>query len=234
MTVASEITRLQTAKSDIKTAIEAKWVMVPSSAKLDVYDDYIMQISQWWELESVIQFIRDNWYISLNLWRETYNAYSTYTGDISTNTNKTFNWWTILAFSTSYIHNSAHGMNTRVTAYWYKNWMFRKIHLERWQNQNTNKWYRWQTNDWYLWFRWNWYSWWRNEYYRCIFSESTNPNDSYFEYTQYDESNPPEWYVDKTSWTWIQTVQIPIWDLTANWSMNAQAIGWWDVLWSIN
>lgn len=45
MSVATEISRLQTAKSDIKTAIEAKGVTVPSSAKIDVYDDYISQIS---------------------------------------------------------------------------------------------------------------------------------------------------------------------------------------------
>lgn len=44
MDIASEITRLQTAKADIKTAIEAKGVTVPSSAKLDTYDTYIDQI----------------------------------------------------------------------------------------------------------------------------------------------------------------------------------------------
>lgn len=45
MSVASEIQRLQTAKADIKTAIENKGVTVPSSAKLDTYDDYIDSIS---------------------------------------------------------------------------------------------------------------------------------------------------------------------------------------------
>lgn len=45
MSIASEISRLQTAKSDIKTAIEAKGVTVPSSAKIDTYDDYVSQIS---------------------------------------------------------------------------------------------------------------------------------------------------------------------------------------------
>lgn len=44
MTIASEITRLQWAKADIKTAIQGKWVTVPASAKLDTYDDYISQI----------------------------------------------------------------------------------------------------------------------------------------------------------------------------------------------
>lgn len=44
MAIANEITRLQTAKSDIKTAIEGKWVTVPASAKLDTYASYIGQI----------------------------------------------------------------------------------------------------------------------------------------------------------------------------------------------
>lgn len=46
MTIASEISRLQTAKADIKTAIENKWVEVWSSIKLDYYHDYIDQIEQ--------------------------------------------------------------------------------------------------------------------------------------------------------------------------------------------
>lgn len=45
MSIASEITRLQTAKADIKTAIEAKGVTVPSNAKIDTYDTYVSQIS---------------------------------------------------------------------------------------------------------------------------------------------------------------------------------------------
>lgn len=44
MSIATEIARLQSAKTDIKTAIQAKGVSVPSSAKLDAYDGYIAQI----------------------------------------------------------------------------------------------------------------------------------------------------------------------------------------------
>lgn len=47
MTIASEITRLQWAKADIKTSIEWKGVSVPSAAKLDAYSSYIDQIVQW-------------------------------------------------------------------------------------------------------------------------------------------------------------------------------------------
>lgn len=45
MSIATELTRIQQAKADIKTAIEAKGVIVPSSATIDTYDDYVSQIS---------------------------------------------------------------------------------------------------------------------------------------------------------------------------------------------
>lgn len=47
MTIASEVSRLQTAKSKIKTSIENKWVSVPSNAKLDSYNTYIDSIPSW-------------------------------------------------------------------------------------------------------------------------------------------------------------------------------------------
>lgn len=44
MSIASEITRLQTAKADLKTAIEGKGVTVSSSAKLDAYPALVESI----------------------------------------------------------------------------------------------------------------------------------------------------------------------------------------------
>lgn len=46
MSIATEISRLQSAKSDIKTAIEGKGVQVPSSTKIDGYAALVSQISQ--------------------------------------------------------------------------------------------------------------------------------------------------------------------------------------------
>ena len=46
MSIASEISRLQTAKADLKTAIEGKGVTVSSSAKLDAYADLVDAIQQ--------------------------------------------------------------------------------------------------------------------------------------------------------------------------------------------
>lgn len=45
MSIATEISRIQSAKADIKSAIEAKGVTVPSSATIDTYATYVSQIS---------------------------------------------------------------------------------------------------------------------------------------------------------------------------------------------
>lgn len=45
MSVATELTRIQTAKADIKASIEAKGVTVPSNALIDEYADYVDEIS---------------------------------------------------------------------------------------------------------------------------------------------------------------------------------------------
>ena len=46
MSIATEISRLQQAKADIKSSIEAKGVNVPSSAALDDYSGYVDRIQQ--------------------------------------------------------------------------------------------------------------------------------------------------------------------------------------------
>lgn len=58
MSIASEISRLQTAKADLKTAIEGKGVTVPSSIKLDGYADLVDSISGGGSDD-------DNWYLVL-------------------------------------------------------------------------------------------------------------------------------------------------------------------------
>ncbi len=44
-TISENLSRIQSAKADIKTAIEAKGVTVPSSATIDTYATYVSQIS---------------------------------------------------------------------------------------------------------------------------------------------------------------------------------------------
>ena len=41
MSIADELTRIQGAKADLRTAIQAKGVTIPASAKLDAYPDYV-------------------------------------------------------------------------------------------------------------------------------------------------------------------------------------------------
>lgn len=45
MSIATQIQRLQTAKADIKTAIENKGVTIPSNATIDAYPTYVSQIT---------------------------------------------------------------------------------------------------------------------------------------------------------------------------------------------
>ena len=45
MAISDELTRIQTAKADIKASIEAKGVTVPSNALIDQYADYVDEIS---------------------------------------------------------------------------------------------------------------------------------------------------------------------------------------------
>lgn len=44
MAISDELTRIQTAKTDIKASIEAKGVTVPSDALIDTYSDYVDEI----------------------------------------------------------------------------------------------------------------------------------------------------------------------------------------------
>lgn len=46
MSIASELTRIETAKSNLKTSIEGKGVTVPSTATLDAYPTYVDSIQQ--------------------------------------------------------------------------------------------------------------------------------------------------------------------------------------------
>ena len=79
MTIASEITRLQWAKSSIKTSIENKWVSVPSDATIDTYSWYIdliptnvdtSGIRRAWTTYTFISGTSERWPVSpLEIWQ---------------------------------------------------------------------------------------------------------------------------------------------------------------------
>ena len=76
MSIASEIQRLQQAKSGIKSAIESKWVTVPSDLKLQGYTDCINCIQQWGQIWDIPFFI--------GVWSATWNKWSRWLRSLST------------------------------------------------------------------------------------------------------------------------------------------------------
>lgn len=60
MSIATEIQRLQTAKADIKTSIENKGVIVPPTATLDKYSDYVDQITVGGGDNNLVPFLEDS------------------------------------------------------------------------------------------------------------------------------------------------------------------------------
>lgn len=89
MTIASEISRLQTAKWDMQTSIWNKGVVVPSSAKLDEYASYIDQIqaSSWDDILSYMSGILsiDSNMVYVSRSDDVYNRYSDYSWKDGTN-----------------------------------------------------------------------------------------------------------------------------------------------------
>lgn len=231
MTVASEITRLQTAKADARTSIINKWVDVPANATLDTYHTYIDMIQQGWELGSVIEYIRDKWYVQLNMKKEEYRTYhNNYDWNISVPNARVFNWWTVLAYTVDYQHNSAWGMNYEARAWGYKNWVFKFIYAHSWQNYNTNSWYWGTTPDWKLWSRY------LNNYwstYYCFDFDAYNDWDRVYDTWWYDEA--PEWYVENCSrGNWTISADIDSWWVTVHWKMDYNQSQWSTVLWYAN
>lgn len=93
MTIASEITRLQWAKSSARTSIINKGVSVPASAKLDTYHNYIDQISTGWAFMD-----------SLSLaWRffDGRDLSPRIDGYVSWNTNSAYYWASIITLESS-------------------------------------------------------------------------------------------------------------------------------------
>lgn len=73
MSIATEIARLQTAKADIKSAIESKGVVVPSAATLDDYASLISSIGDRYTMLEYLQsdgtfYIPTNIYLTSSMW----------------------------------------------------------------------------------------------------------------------------------------------------------------------
>ena len=83
MSIASEISRIQSAKTDIREAIEAKGVTVPDSEHIDTYPEYISQIQQGGGGASEVPVNLESW--AYDDWGRTTSATTTAgTGSFST------------------------------------------------------------------------------------------------------------------------------------------------------
>lgn len=213
MTIASEIQRLQTAKADIKTAIESKWVTIPSSAKLDSYDGYISQIvdwrwyviwwalswtvittwqwgwnNYWWTIWTYMSVIQKDWNLfGVAAWRH----YTSSSNDwvcywtFGKKSNQAFYWW-----STPLISSTADSYFE--SAWWQNSQDLSKLKLKLV--------YRWS---------WSWINW--------------------VQYYNYMDIDIDAWTITKWE-AWTQTYY---WDnnpLPANWV----SVGWWNIQWYTN
>lgn len=67
MAISDELTRIQTAKADIKASIEAKGVTVPSDALIDEYADYVDEISGGGQAEQELKDLIEGDIVTLNI-----------------------------------------------------------------------------------------------------------------------------------------------------------------------
>ena len=171
MTIASEITRLQWAKADIKSSIEWKWVSVPASAKLDTYSTYIDQIERWdprwkfvvgtilrtwvvaqvWSSDNVSFFWREMTYVDddvMILCRPRY--YDNYSASSSSTYTVYVEWWaldwTSLDFNRWWASHGWFLINGYLSAHSYKcyrewNVVHFQLNYEYWWSQTSDSFY---------------------------------------------------------------------------------------------
>lgn len=187
MTIASEIERLQWAKSNIKTSIEGKWVEVPSSAKLSDYAGYIDQIEAW-DWDDIIHYM--SWILSID-WPMVYISWS----DSVNNKYSDYSWkdgeYLYLVRPYEYDNYSSTGhsyMETYVNC----------VALKKWASSTNNYdpmirqwWYYTTTHIDYYYINWNsisfyWRTWEYTDTYRCVTLTCNNWT----------------WSMASTSWDW--------------------------------
>ena len=118
MTIASEITRLQWAKADIKTAIENKWVTVPSATKLDGYSSLIDAIPT--TIPDYLCFTANTASSTITLNKN--GSPTSVTLETSTDgvTWTTYTFWTTITLSN--VWDKVYWRNTSETNTWFSSW----------------------------------------------------------------------------------------------------------------
>ena len=172
MTIASEISRLQTDKEAMRQAIIDKWVDVDASVSFDDYAACISEIQSWWGGWAEILLVW--WWGGWALWWNTafnykntgwwggggwWIKYTTFTPEIwCSYTVNIWQWW-----AWWYVDNSSNFIEAcnwwdtcfwaEVALWWWKWW------IGCWWN-----WWSWGGWGWWnaawLWTEWEWYNWW--------------------------------------------------------------------------
>jgi hypothetical protein len=214
MTIASEITRLQWAKTSARTSIINKWVNVPANVTVDTYHSYIDQIQQWdgGILSSWIKLYPYRIYNSTYDWVIIWGVYSRFDGTkyywlnaVSTyHDSRDENFFGICTYTKSANSDVSYwadfsrfilAYSTRINyTYFYKKWNEIRCYMVT-DTDNYPRIY-------------GTYAW-----RRCTWNFSTNTitidND-----WQSSSTNPSDWWEDLTWWTlvsWSSRVQSTTW-----------------------
>lgn len=190
MTIASEITRLQWAKADIKTAIENKWVTV-WNISLDNYAACIDAISSWWSSVEVLvvwwgwAWTQNFWWwgwgwvvktlfsiswwsatVTVGVWWTTKGASWWYSQVLSWDNKVCATWW----WGWAYVNGgTSWSIYINSTCVWWGNawwtWAGASDDYAGWWGWGWAwwawcAWTSWNWSDWWVWLYWYWWWWW--------------------------------------------------------------------------
>jgi len=143
MTIASEITRIQWAKADIKTAIEAKGVSIPSSDTIDCYACCIDSISTWSNVKFIDLLVV--WW-GWNWWWDTSYIWAWWW----------WGWWWWVIYKNNFVLSD----NSYSIVVWnaWQNSCFWNCIAYAWWNWGWPAKYWYAYAFWCPW--WNWWGWW--------------------------------------------------------------------------
>lgn len=176
MTVASEITRLNTAKSCLKASIEAKWVTVWNSVSLSCYYKCVDEIQTWsWYNIDVLVV----WWWWSGWWSKYINSRNWYPNWWGWG----WGWWVIEVLKGSFWNFYGNSVCVQVwcASWWCNRWCDsyfgalkacwgwkwgRWRYSDPWEDGSTTwwSWWGWGTcpwswNQWCPWISWQWYAW---------------------------------------------------------------------------
>lgn len=237
MTISSEISRLQNAKADIKTAIEWKWVEIPNSAKFDDYSNYIDLIDQsWWSaisnpFWSTITISWVEWSSGSDPVNPVRSDWATWATAWDLRFDEWF-WYSWVRLSTSW------QVTNRITQEW--SWWWWKLDMNKlwtltsWDNVMIEFPVRWikMTKSWST----------------VTLSMTKDPWKTWYQYYAFTRNSiiQPALYISAykwsrisnvtKSWAWQSEANSASWDWLwyysfASWRSYARANDWWDWTW---